>query len=311
MAETWFRGEAVGGPVSSPGGHIHDFGDGMYLTDRYDIAKMYAETRAPGQVNLQRVVAIQLNTAEMGRVLDLRTDPRWTAYFNGPGGKQALDIIKTGRMNEFYGESFENFLKVNKIYRDQYDAIVGPEYVRGGIQVCIVQNGNQPSSLATNIRAMFKDVTSGPPKLPEQPKMSWQFGELPASVTVPNSKFRQMAGNQNAMAAIGVALESGLMWLGDIGIERNVRRQLETTYAMAIQNILNRGDGVLVIMEMQEWKIPDFNGMRGRMLLSVSVIGGRTQADALDEWRRTPRFLQGADPGWQTFERYGWIPPAG
>jgi hypothetical protein len=64
-------------------------------------------------------------------------------------------------------------------------------------------------------------------------------------------------------------------------------------------------------MEMQEWKIPDFNGMRGRMLLSVSVIGGRTQADALDEWRRTPRFLQGADPGWQTFERYGWIPPAG
>jgi len=40
MAEqTWFRGEAVGGPVSTPGGSIHDFGDGMYLTSRLDVAQ--------------------------------------------------------------------------------------------------------------------------------------------------------------------------------------------------------------------------------------------------------------------------------
>jgi hypothetical protein len=76
-----------------------------------------------------------------------------------------------------------------------------------------------------------------------------------------------------------------------------------------VQAILNRGDGVLVIVRLEEWIIPDFNGMRARSLLSVDVAGGRTQEAALNEWRSTPKLLKGPAPGWQSFERYNWIPP--
>lgn len=313
MGEVWFRGEAIGGPVSKPGGSIHDFGDGMYLTDRVDIAQVYASTRAAGQPDRQSVVAADINVAAL-RVLDLRTDTRWRSYFDGPGGKQALDIIKTGRMNEFYGESFQDFLKANKIDRNQYDVIIGPEYVRGGNQLCVVyKDGQSTSPLAQTIRNSFKPVSVGPPLPAQQQQRAVATvgagGPLPPLGGEPKSAFGKVMKNQNAAAAIGVALGSGIQWLGDIGIERKVKHELETTLLPAVQAILNRGDGVLVIVRLEEWIIPDFNGMRARSLLSVDVAGGRTQEAALNEWRSTPKLLKGPAPGWQSFERYNWIPP--
>ena len=46
--ETWFRGEGAGVAPGKPGGSSHDFGDGMYLTDRQNVAEVYAARRAAG-----------------------------------------------------------------------------------------------------------------------------------------------------------------------------------------------------------------------------------------------------------------------
>ena len=115
--------------------------------------------------------------------------------------------------------------------------------------------------------------------------------------------------NQNVAAAIGMALGGVIHWVGDKGIQWRIEDELKTKYAAAIENILNRGEGVLIIIQMQEWAYPDFNGMRGRML-GLSLSGGASQKDALTKWRSIPRLLQGPAKGWRCFENYGWIPPA-
>src|SRR5687768_7715090 len=103
----WYRGEAAGGPVSQPGGSIHDFGDGTYLTDKLEVARLYAKARAPGQPNRQAVLVVSLKTSELGCILDLRTDSRWSEFFRKtPGGSMLLELIKSGRMNENYGRTF-------------------------------------------------------------------------------------------------------------------------------------------------------------------------------------------------------------
>ena len=154
MAETWFRGEAAGGPVSTPGGHIQDFGDGMYLTDRLDVAREYAAGRAPGQPDRQMVQSVTFDPKALGRILDLRTDGRWTEYVRkDPLNRRAYEIVQTGRLNETYGEMFQAFLETYGLDRSQFDAIIGPEFVRGGTQLCIVNPNGQASRLAAQIRA--------------------------------------------------------------------------------------------------------------------------------------------------------------
>ncbi len=310
MAETWFRGEAAGGPVSKPGGSIHDFGDGTYLTDRYDVAKLYATTRTT-DANKQVVLTTNIDPSSLGRVLDLRTDPRWAQFFNGPGGKQALDIIKTGRMNEMYGETFESFLKANKIDRNQYDIIIGPEYVRGGNQLCIVHKNGQPTPLVGQIRASFKLVSSGPIGVTPAKLPANSGTGVPDLRGMPKGAGGRMMRNQNAAAAIGMALAGGIQWLGDKGIQWRIEEDLKTKHATAIENILNRGEGVLIIIHMQEWAYPDFNGMRARAYHGISLAGGSSQDDALNKWRSVPRLLQGPAKGWRCFENYGWIPSGG
>ena len=116
--------------------------------------------------------------------------------------------------------------------------------------------------------------------------------------------------NQNAMAFLGMALGAGLQWLGDIGIRRNIENQLKTTFAKRIGEEFAQGNGVLVIIRMQEWARPDFNGMRARGLLGVYVEGGKTQEEALEKWRQ-PKLLQGPPEGWRDYEEYMWLEQEG
>jgi hypothetical protein len=177
----------------------------------------------------------------------------------------------------------------------------------------VYKNGQANSPLAQSLRSAFKPISVGPP-LPAE-KQTAAAANFSGSTTLPpmggepKTAFGKVMKNQNAAAAIGVALGSGIQWLGDVGIERKVKRELETTHLTAIQAILNRGEGVLVIVRLEQWIIPDFNGMRARSLLSVSVTGGTSQEAAINEWRNTPRLLTGAAIGWESFERYSWIPP--
>jgi hypothetical protein len=130
-----------------------------------------------------------------------------------------------------------------------------------------------------------------------------------SGLSKPSTGVRGVVQNQAVMAMLGQLLGAGLQWLGDIGIQRNVENQLKTTYAQEISDNLARGNGILVIIHMQEWEREDENGMRARSLLSVSIEGGPNQQAALDSWQSQPRLLKGPPDGWRTYDRYMWIEP--
>jgi hypothetical protein len=100
-----------------------------------------------------------------------------------------------------------------------------------------------------------------------------------------------------------------LQWIGDVGIQREVNRQLQNELAPRIQGILAQGRGVLIVIQLQEDAIADDNDRRGRMLVGVYVWGGETQESAQADWENTPKISAGVGPGWRYVTRFGWIPP--
>lgn len=125
---------------------------------------------------------------------------------------------------------------------------------------------------------------------------------------IQNSRVQGVLKNQAAMAALGQMLGVSIQMVGDWAVQRRIQSELETTHAGEIIGHLSRGNGVLVIIRMQEWAIPDFNGMRARGLLGVYVEGGATQREAIESWQK-PKIIQEAPLGWRSFERYAWIDP--
>lgn len=122
-------------------------------------------------------------------------------------------------------------------------------------------------------------------------------------------RVQTIVSRQVVMGALGQWLGAGLQWLGDIGIQREVRKRLGTNLNNGVQAILSRGDGVLVVIALQEWEQPDFNGNRARLLLDVHIQGGKTQPQAEARWNGTPRLLRGPSKGWRVTTQFGWIPP--
>jgi hypothetical protein len=126
----------------------------------------------------------------------------------------------------------------------------------------------------------------------------------------PQPKWRSVAGNQDVAAALGSALGGLAEKLGEFLIEREVRRRLENELARSVRHILARGDGVLVVVALQEWEIPDFQGRRARGLLDVYVEGAPNEQTARRKWEDAPHLLKGAPKGWRVITQYGWVPPA-
>ena len=157
MGDTWYRGEGVGVPTAMNGATAaHDLGDGMYLTDRQDVAKRYAEMRSPEPAG-QRVYAVTVNTAGL-KVLDLTRDERWQKYMQPlkPGMPSNETFIR--QANENYGKFFQSFCQKYKINLNEYDAVIGPEYVRGGKQMVILAKGGKPAVLQLTVRKSFRVV---------------------------------------------------------------------------------------------------------------------------------------------------------
>lgn len=161
--ETWFRGEASGLGPARPGGAPHDLGDGLYLTDRSDVAQLYAETRAAGRATAGRVMSATFERRILGRVLDLTQDVRWQRFLQTrtPSGQTFAQLIRAA--NENYGRLFDNFVQANNINLAEYDAILGPEFVRGGTQLCI-----RTPAIADRVRAVLRQVPSNAPSASEE-----------------------------------------------------------------------------------------------------------------------------------------------
>jgi hypothetical protein len=173
MPETWYRGAGAGVPPSTPGGgDLHDLGEGLYLTDTEDVAWQYAKLRAPGYKEYQ-VWQVTIERQTLGHVLDLTMDPRWAKFMSEPVfpgiriasvpgiQQERIANVKQSRLSflrgqyELYGKFFEEFLRVKNINIESYEAVIGPEYLRGGKQLCILHKNRLPTAVTKRIRSLF------------------------------------------------------------------------------------------------------------------------------------------------------------
>jgi hypothetical protein len=313
MADTWYRGEAEGVTSSRPGSDPHDFGDGLYFTSDLDVAKLYANVRANGNPQLTRVYEVPIQQAKLGRVLNLTVDQRWGEFMREratPDSQTNEQLIRM--VNENYGRFFQAFLQKESIDLRHYDSVIGPEYVRGGKQLCLLMKNGLPARAAVNVRDDFKLVfyagkevesaTVPPINLPGAPA-------VPIDIPTTNSRIGKAMGNQAGVAMAGVLLETLFMGLADMGIEYQVRKQLQSKYRDAIGLYLSQGQGVLVIIGLAQRSQEDFNGFRSRMLLSVNIQPGPTPEAAMRSWYGVPRYLIGAPEMFEAFDEYSWIAP--
>jgi hypothetical protein len=155
--ETWYRGEGSGVQPAQPGGAVHDFGDGLYLTDDPAVAAQYAATRAASlQGSTPSVTAATFERPLLGKVLDLTADIRWKQYL-------------------------AEFLRKYNLQLESFDTIIGPEFVRGGNQICI-----RNPTIATALRQLLK--TYVPPVSAAGAKSETAAGEAVADQAVEGAK---------------------------------------------------------------------------------------------------------------------------
>jgi hypothetical protein len=109
------------------------------------------------------VLEATIDRQSLGKVLDLTTDPRWQRFMTQPmyPGTNSANLNKSRlehvRMKyELYGQFFKEFQQAHNIDIKDFDAVVGPEYVRGGKQLCILNKNGFPTRVSARIRALFR-----------------------------------------------------------------------------------------------------------------------------------------------------------
>lgn len=310
MTETWFRGQSTAAPPvtgSQVGGH--DLGDGVYYTDSAKVADAYADLRVKSAGGARMVVEVSVTRAELGRVLDLTKDPRWQKFLDTPqlpGRPETTPRSFIKQANQNYPRFFEGFIKTNKIQLSQYDAIIAEEFVRGGSQLCIRHQAGQPSALAKTMQARWRPVGSAAPAPAatfDITRLTFRPGSAPGNPAGFQAYMRgheqRLANTQAGWAMLGALLGGAIQALGDVGIERQVRKAIEETHAPTIRAIHERGLGALVIVRTKEWEREDFNGMRARAFVSVVVQAGVSPEDALNRFQTEPQLLAGPGEGWR------------
>lgn len=308
MADTWFRGEStVVGPAES-GANLHDFGEGIYFTNRADIAKQYAELRVSEGGGEPRVLSLNIERSQLGNIFNLNTDTRWLKFLRTPMTPNSLSpeqIIRTAG-NKNYGKLFSAFILENKIDLRSYNGVEGPELVRGGTQLCILHVDNQQSALAQKLKQLLvvQPSTRSALRLNLQIPTVRQPAQIPL---IPNSTTRRVLGNQAAVALFGQLVVSAMQRVGEYGINQQIQRDIDNRLAPEIAAMQARGSGVLVIAAIQEALYADFNGVRARLYLSSYARSGISPLNALSKWQHELKLLQGPSPGFGIVEQYVWI----
>lgn len=316
---TWYRGESTGARLAAHGGFVHDLGDGMYFTDDLHVAYVYANKRVKEAGGQGQVLRIELGNSQLGRVLDLRADPRWASFV-----KPIESHIRAS--NENYGRSFQDFLKFHKIDLNQYDAVIGKEYLNGGIQLCILNRNGQTSQLARMVRGSMEPLSGTvefqlrPMQIDKASLGRWWQGrnggtQSPQGTAVKefNEYTRQFYGQQRSMengAALFGQLLAGVIHRGNCWAVRAVARdQLAEKYQPQIANYFAQGKGVLVVMLIQEPLMEDVNGYRSQVLRSLILMPGVSPEASLRDWKSSNSMTVGPDRNCRLVEDYLWLDP--
>ena len=295
---------------------IHDFGDGVYFTSDFDVAKQYAELRQKGPDSKAMIFEVKI---DLGRanVWDLRKDPRWQEFLrDGPGSMSHEQIIRLA--NENYGRMFENFVKTNKLEARLLaaDVVIGPEYVRGGVQLCIRHRNGQPSELAASTLPQMRLVWQNGKKIEPLPTPSNYArgagvgpgsGAVPLNVPTANSPLRQALGNQAAMAALGQAIIDMNMRNMDRNLFRAAEEDLNGRLAGQIQTMLSRGDGVLAIIAAFQTKWFDGTGNKWRRYHNTYLEPGPDPDAAANRFFGRPA-MNALEEGQELIYYFRWYP---
>jgi hypothetical protein len=171
--ETWYRGEVAGAGPAQAGGHVHELGDGMYLTADEEIAWRYPTLKRSDtpsgrsrvlDAQKHHVYEVKVKRSSLGRVLDLTIDARWQKMMRQPVGKshRTAEQLAAQTPQNYFG-FFQQFLKINRLDREDFDAIIAWNYLdtKNGQKtkmMCIVSKKGNPSRLHWRIRTLFKPV---------------------------------------------------------------------------------------------------------------------------------------------------------
>lgn len=244
MSETWFRGESTVVGPAKPGSNLHDFGEGICFTSSADVARAYADLRVKEGGGEPRVLSLTVERSQLGQVLNLDELPEWQAFIRtpmSPNGMTPEQLIRTAA-NENYSRLFDGFIRENKIDLRRYDAVQGPELVRGGTQLCITHIANQQSPLARQLKQLLvvqPDARFVTKFIPIIPTIDGR------GVLVPNSLGRRVLGNQAAVALLGQLVASAIQRAGDAGIAQQINSDISTRLAPDVAAAQARGKGVL------------------------------------------------------------------
>jgi len=175
--QIWYRAEAKNYSAAKPQGHVHDFADGLYLSDSEETVKnRYAPMRAEsGKANDSVIKRVNFDIHKMGRVLDLRNNAQWSKFLDSKmsGAMTYRQFLMGNVSSEQYNGVFKLFLWQHKLDLKNYDAVIGPDFIsakraggkiQGAIpnQLCILFNEGRGVRLEQRIREMLKVA---PPKV--------------------------------------------------------------------------------------------------------------------------------------------------
>lgn len=311
--QKWYRGQSTNHKPSPARSVIHDFGDGIYLTDSRSIANIYANTRASESGGKPKILSLNLDLSK-SRILNLNRDPRWKKYLNEPivpnkPESTPKNMIKAA--NENYGRMFNSFLKKNNINIQLYDAVIGPEFVRGGNQmVILIHKGNLSDLSIKVINELYRPVPR-PPKI-VRPLPLGKSGKSIQTRAYRRgfTPFKNMAKTQAGAEMLAQAVCKVLEVSGDYFINSKVKKYISTTGAEAIARIHANGDGALIIIRMQEWEVADFNQNRAHNLLGIYLSSGSSYGAAMSRWLnpREPKLTEMPKIGWRFYDDYIWLP---
>ena len=159
---TWYRAQVPGQKPAKTGGHIHDFADGLYLTDSEEIArKRYAPMREKGQSAKAQILHAKIQLKALGTVLDLRTDSRWNKFLRSQMTAKMTygQFLKRNISSEQYNAVFQAFLRQNNLKLADFDAVIGPDYISGkGNQLCVLHNNGRGVKLIDRVRRWLRPV---------------------------------------------------------------------------------------------------------------------------------------------------------
>jgi hypothetical protein len=115
-----------------------------------------------------------------------------------------------------------------------------------------------------------------------------------------NSKAQAVGGAVKLLHRASIALNS-------FALSKRVEDELKKLEPR-IEKVLPEKGGVLVIIGVKEWAIPDATGTRARSYLSMHIAGaGSSPKTVLGRYRSMPQLVQGTAKGWRRVEEYVWV----